>query len=963
MNKIKFTVITTTYNRVASGYLEQNIVAMQNQKGDNFEYEHIIVDDESTDETEAFVQKLAKKDKRIKYYHQLNAGPAKGVQNGLQKATGDFVIIVDDDDFLPEDSLQLRAEYIIKNPKIDFFYGLADWIDEYGLPIPAGFQSVEYSEHLYEQMLIGNCINGGTPTTRRTHLTTVVWPEWLQRSQDYFLWLELLRPEKMLNLGFINAPLLKYRFHQANYTAAIDSDEKKQAKAALNSKIKHLHNDDLVYLAEKARFWVDEAHRSNEYRLQQLKEKDARIDELQSAYEDYAHSRFVRYSVKVRNVLRGQVFDRIDRTTDRSKRLVRKAQHVMNAVSYQLVQNSPWKKHPLVTIVTPFYNREDTMHETVQSVLGQTFQDFEYIVVDDGSPSAAAQSYLDKLIHPKIKVIRRKNQGVAAARNTGVKKAKGKYIICLDSDDMLDPTYVEKSVTVLETNPNVSIVTYDMQMFGTKSEVFRHNNYDPYSLIDDNPVLTAAMFRKEVWQAVGGYKSGIGYEDWEFWVSAAEAGHFAIHIPEVLFYYRTAEVSRYVDDLANHRQHASYIRKMHPHFTSLVRKHLLAQKTVKVVEPSSAMVNLQQPNQYNAAVSNKKRTLVAVPWMTFGGAESLIYNFCKEIKNDIEFTFVTGIESPNEWEYKFREISSRIYHLAKLFDNDKLYLEFISNLIETRKIEVLHIIHSGYVFSMLEELKHRHPSLKVVVTLFNDRAEYFGQAVQVGQFIDTFTSDNAVVTDHFKHEVPEFSDVQTIPNGIDVTTTYNPIRYDREENRLDLNIKPGEYAVFFIGRLAEEKNPDVFVSAAKQAMAKYDNCKFFVIGDGPLRDVVEEAIGGTDKITYLGYKSSVAQYLSAADIFVLPSSIEGFPLSILEAMAMEVVPIASDVGAVSEIIDNGSNGYVVTPGSADEIVDAIDIIVKEGDSDIRKKAARDKAVENYSTEKLGRRYKELYRSR
>jgi len=116
-------------------------------------------------------------------------------------------------------------------------------------------------------------------------------------------------------------------------------------------------------------------------------------------------------------------------------------------------------------------------------------------------------------------------------------------------------------------------------------------------------------------------------------------------------------------------------------------------------------------------------------------------------------------------------------------------------------------------------------------------------------------------------------------------------------------------------------------------------------------------------VVYLGYQSEVARYMSAADIFVLPSSIEGFPLSILEAMAMELAVVASDVGAVKEVLEDGKGGFVVTPGSAAEIVSVIEKLQTDPKllNDV-KQAGRKKVEEKYSNIILGKNYTKLYRS-
>ncbi|HUC96068.1 MAG TPA: glycosyltransferase family 4 protein, partial [Candidatus Saccharimonadales bacterium] len=134
--------------------------------------------------------------------------------------------------------------------------------------------------------------------------------------------------------------------------------------------------------------------------------------------------------------------------------------------------------------------------------------------------------------------------------------------------------------------------------------------------------------------------------------------------------------------------------------------------------------------------------------------------------------------------------------------------------------------------------------------------------------------------------------------------------------------------------------------------------------DGPMRQSLEKQITsiGGDKIKYLGYQSEVARYLSAGDVFVLPSSIEGFPLSILEAMAMKLAVIASDVGAVSDVIENGQDGFVVKPGSVDDIKNVI--LKLQKDRKLLEKiklAARQKLEKKYSNAVLRTNYMKLYK--
>lgn len=634
------------------------------------------------------------------------------------------------------------------------------------------------------------------------------------------------------------------------------------------------------------------------------------------------------------------------------------------------VINKEWNsKAPLVSIVVPYYNRASTIDETIESVFDQTLKDYELIIVDDGSTEKDSIDKIKKIKkdHPSITIIEQKNQGVAAARNNGIKYASGKYIICLDSDDCIDPTYVEKCSILLELNQEVALVTSYRTDIGVVSDEFRSTPYDPIDLYKNNMVTTAAQFRKKAWEVSGGYKSDLGYEDWEFWLNLAEHGFWGKLLPEFLFIYRVAVSSRFMDDKEAHWGNIKRIQEMHKQYSKNIK--LLAQKRKGVWHistPKSTFVNLNTSKNYSVANKSKPQVLITIPWMTFGGAETLIYNYCREIKDQFNISFVTGLPSEHEWEYKFKEITPNVYHMDKLFGTDKdLYLEFLSNYIATRDINILNIIHNGFTFEFLEELKRRHPKLKVVVTMFNDRVGYFEQSVGYEEYIDSFVSDNLSVANHYRKMLSLPIPTNVIPNGINCFDEFNPDMYDRAGNRKDLGLEDNDLAVFFVGRLSIEKNPNIFVQVAEQiGKNKKLKVKFFLVGGGPMDQEIADLIEASPnaQITNLGYQSDVASFLSAADVFVLPSSIEGFPLSILEALAMKVVVVASDVGAIAEVVDSGRDGYVVTPGSVEEISKAVHILATDKKllSSMKNKS-REKAVELYSNKALGKNYANLYK--
>jgi glycosyltransferase involved in cell wall biosynthesis len=201
---------------------------------------------------------------------------------------------------------------------------------------------------------------------------------------------------------------------------------------------------------------------------------------------------------------------------------------------------------PKVTVVIPCYNHGEFLDETVDSVLAQTFDDFEIIIVNDGSTDPGTVALLNRYLRPRTTVLHTLNGGVSSARNTGISRARGEYILPLDADDRIAPTYLEKAAAILDARPEVGIVYCDEEMFGEREGKWDHPEYDPVAELFDNLIHPAALFRKSDWERVGGYSPSFvyGWEDWDFWVSMTELNKQVSKIPEILYYYRVRSTSR-----------------------------------------------------------------------------------------------------------------------------------------------------------------------------------------------------------------------------------------------------------------------------------------------------------------------------------------------------------------------------------------------------------------------------------
>lgn len=201
---------------------------------------------------------------------------------------------------------------------------------------------------------------------------------------------------------------------------------------------------------------------------------------------------------------------------------------------------------PKVSVVIPCYNQGAFVDEAVESVLAQTFRNFEIIIVNDGSTDEATNRLLADYERPQTRIIHTDNQGVAMARNNGIREAAGAYILPLDADDRIAPTYLEQAVALLDNDPETGIVYCLAECFGSRQGRWAVPDFSLRGMLFTNLIFCTALYRKADWERTGGYNPNMrtGWEDWDFWLSLIEMGRRVYRIPKVLFFYRIAAGSR-----------------------------------------------------------------------------------------------------------------------------------------------------------------------------------------------------------------------------------------------------------------------------------------------------------------------------------------------------------------------------------------------------------------------------------
>ncbi len=219
-----------------------------------------------------------------------------------------------------------------------------------------------------------------------------------------------------------------------------------------------------------------------------------------------------------------------------------------------------------VSVVTPTHNGFLTLPETVASVRAQTYGSIEFIIVDDASDDAASLQYLASL-GDDVQVMHQQKAGPAAARNKGIAAASGTYILLLDDDDLIDPTYIEKAVAILDRK-EADVVYCLADRFGAVTCPWDLPPFSPVTMLVDNVVFISALFPRKLWQQAGGFDERMtkGLEDYDFWLTLLEHDARFFRIPEVLFHCRVKEQSHNV-------QSANTEQKMRDNYSYLYQKH------------------------------------------------------------------------------------------------------------------------------------------------------------------------------------------------------------------------------------------------------------------------------------------------------------------------------------------------------------------------------------------------------
>lgn len=198
--------------------------------------------------------------------------------------------------------------------------------------------------------------------------------------------------------------------------------------------------------------------------------------------------------------------------------------------------------YPLISVVLPVYNCALYIENAINSILNQTIQDFEIIIIDDYSVDETVkiiQSIKDSRIRL---IIKEQNRGLIESLNIGIKEARGKYIARMDGDDISLPDRFEKQLKVLESSSEIKVCGCWLERFGNEEKIIKHKEYHDeivaHLLLSCSMSMGAVMFDRIAFEGYTFDENKKHVEDYDFWARVAWSGKF-YNIQEVLYYYRS----------------------------------------------------------------------------------------------------------------------------------------------------------------------------------------------------------------------------------------------------------------------------------------------------------------------------------------------------------------------------------------------------------------------------------------
>lgn len=358
------------------------------------------------------------------------------------------------------------------------------------------------------------------------------------------------------------------------------------------------------------------------------------------------------------------------------------------------------KIQPLVTIITSYYNSNKDMWQTINCVLNQTFQSWEWIIVDDGSTDETSIKYLDevKKIDSRIKIYHKKNEGLAKGRDYAIKYSTTKYILPLDADDLIEPTYIETLYWTLETNKEATWAFTNSVGFG-RYRYLSDCIFDSERMKTDNHITATSLIRKKKIIELGGYGQAKRYvnEDWHLWLRMLANNNFPVQVGFYGFWYRRQEKSLLtkIND-ENNEENKLRIRdlKVEADKITQIIKPIKYPKEETKEENKLEKADFKIFDGIEILNKNEKSKLYILSYL---GTDAKMYKKIKKSSKNYKIYIIT-LQNSKHSSYLYRqkyEQFATVYDLTTFLDST-YWINFIEYVKNTRNIDEIFLSDTKY---------------------------------------------------------------------------------------------------------------------------------------------------------------------------------------------------------------------------------------------------------------------------
>lgn len=621
---------------------------------------------------------------------------------------------------------------------------------------------------------------------------------------------------------------------------------------------------------------------------------------------------------------------------------------------------------PAVSVVTPYYNTGPLFLETAEALLRQSLQQWEWVIVNDGSDDPAALRALLPLrsADPRIRVVDTPNRGPSAARNAGVAAARGDLIFFLDSDDLLAPTALEQLAWALVSHPGSMFAGSWTATFGREQIRSRSGFNTRHAFLYDNTTTTLVMIRRAAFERAGGFDETLrrGLEDYEFWVRCAAKGMWGHDIPSELVWIRRKTLAEYPDYRWDFQQDQralpDFRRRMRAAYPDLFRTGLPRPAVDGAPATAHALVDPQPPFANRLRPRGARRVLMLVPWVRIGGADRYVLDLAGGLmgRGDCVTVAMTRGDEPHDWIGELRRITPDIFDLPS-FLRPGDFPRFLRYLIESRGITHIWISNSVLGYQLVAFLRAHCPHVAVVDYNHIEQPFRHGGMPRVGVEHSALLDLHITSSEYLRRWMVERG---ADPDRVAVCTTnidtqqWRPDPATRARARAALGVSEPTPVILFAARLSAQKRVRMAGEILRRLRDTRASFLALVAGDGEdalwLRAFIRRH-GLGEHIRMLGAvpHTRVRELMAASDIIFLPSEHEGVALTLYEALASGVAVVASDVGGQRELVTPACGVLVPHgPTEIDQYVAALQRLTSDlGAARAMGAAGRDRVVAEF----------------